>query len=355
MEKIKIDLYISDLLYHYDCVIVPELGGFIGNYAPAKILQAQNIFSPPSKSISFNKDLQVNDGLLANHISERKLIDYKQACEIIHEFVKNTTIGLNNGNKIVIEKVGTLYTDKDGNTRFSPDQTVNYLKESFGLESFRKTFIQRDKEENIHKKIKESIPLNAQTKDKRSKSFWPAAAAIALLAMSGLAYSIYEKPTIPYINYSNFNLFANKAAKFQLRKPTAAEEGISKKDNVWIELDNQHSELVLIDEFSEDNQLIVRTNTSANNFAALDNTLVADKEVSKKKIYHIVGGCFSIYSNAEKLQKNLSSKGFEAEILGKINGLHAVGYKSFATRTEAVEYLTSIKKAENPKAWLLIK
>src|SRR5690606_1975823 len=142
MEKLKIDLYIADLLYQYDCVIVPELGGFVSNYAPARILPVQQKFCPPSKSISFNKNLQGNDGLLSNHISKKKLINYGQACDIIQSYVKDTKEGLNKGDKIVIEKVGTLYTDKDGNTRFSPDTSVNYLKESFGLESFRKQAVQ---------------------------------------------------------------------------------------------------------------------------------------------------------------------------------------------------------------------
>jgi hypothetical protein len=33
----KLDHYISQLLFRYDCVIVPNLGGFVTNYKPATI------------------------------------------------------------------------------------------------------------------------------------------------------------------------------------------------------------------------------------------------------------------------------------------------------------------------------
>ena len=61
--------YINDLLYRYDCVIVPNFGGFITNKVSAKINENTNSIYPPSKKISFNKHLNVNDGLLVNYVA----------------------------------------------------------------------------------------------------------------------------------------------------------------------------------------------------------------------------------------------------------------------------------------------
>ena len=72
----KLEQYISKLLYQYDCVIVPGLGGFVANYKSATIQPVQNTFSPPSKGISFNKNLNNNDGLLANFIAQEETVSF---------------------------------------------------------------------------------------------------------------------------------------------------------------------------------------------------------------------------------------------------------------------------------------
>ena len=43
--------YINDLLYRYDCVIVPNFGGFITNRIGAKVNPFTNNFYPPTKQI----------------------------------------------------------------------------------------------------------------------------------------------------------------------------------------------------------------------------------------------------------------------------------------------------------------
>ena len=65
----KFDKYIKDLLYRYDCVVLPNLGAFIARNVSVKIDESNNIIIPPSKLISFNAKIKENDGLLANHIA----------------------------------------------------------------------------------------------------------------------------------------------------------------------------------------------------------------------------------------------------------------------------------------------
>ena len=59
-----ITAFIRELLFGHDCVIVPGFGGFIGNYTPASIDKSSGTFYPPVKQISFNRNLNHNDGLL---------------------------------------------------------------------------------------------------------------------------------------------------------------------------------------------------------------------------------------------------------------------------------------------------
>ena len=62
--------YLKDLLYRYDCVIVPNFGGFITNNTSAQIHRSTHTFYPPSKQVGFNVNLSYNDGLLANYIAK---------------------------------------------------------------------------------------------------------------------------------------------------------------------------------------------------------------------------------------------------------------------------------------------
>ena len=97
----KLDHYISKLLFRYDCVIVPNLGGFVTNYKPANIHPIKNTFYPPSKGISFNKNLIHNDGLLANAISQENGISYEKALSIIEQGVAKIQQDLKHQNYLV--------------------------------------------------------------------------------------------------------------------------------------------------------------------------------------------------------------------------------------------------------------
>ena len=75
--------YIKDLLYRYDCVIVPDFGGFVTKRISAKINETTHQFFPPSKQLSFNRNLNNNDGLLANYIASVENISFEKASNAI--------------------------------------------------------------------------------------------------------------------------------------------------------------------------------------------------------------------------------------------------------------------------------
>ena len=51
---IELARHIEILLLENDCVIVPELGGFIAHYQPAYYAESDNIYFPPMRTIGFN-------------------------------------------------------------------------------------------------------------------------------------------------------------------------------------------------------------------------------------------------------------------------------------------------------------
>ena len=352
MQNIKIDLYISDLLYSYDCVVIPDFGGFVANYASAKIQPIQHKIAPPSKQISFNKNLKSNDGLLGNHIAEKQSLSYSEANELIKAFVDQSIEGLNKGDKIKIEKVGTLFLDPERNIQFIAEEKNDFLLDSFGLGSMRVQPIVRDgAEERIQKEIKKVIPI-AKKEEKKSRSvFWPAAATLLLLLVGAyflnLQYDVVDTSAVQYSNLFNLD---KEASLFDERKASELtelndkveelklEEGIFKYSisptettNIWV--DNRIEEVE----------------------PKVDNTKVASAIAKQDLKYHVMGGCFSNKRNAERLVKKLINKGYEARLLGQFKNLHAVSFGSFANDGDARALLSKVKSAENKSAWLLAK
>ena len=133
----QLENYISDLLYRYDCVIVPSFGAFLTNSTSAKVHQSTHTFYPPKKVLSFNEQLLSNDGLLANYIAEVEKIPYAVATENILNQVKAMKSYLVEGETIKLENIGELILNTEGKIVFSPSFHINYLTDAFGLSHFK--------------------------------------------------------------------------------------------------------------------------------------------------------------------------------------------------------------------------
>lgn len=125
--------YISDLLFLHDCVIIPDFGGFICNYQSACIDEKNGFIYPPSKTILFNRNLTLNDGLLANWIVCKENISYDKAIKQIEFFCEDLKIRLNQREKIDFGDIGSFYTDRRFHILFEPTGK-NFLVSAFGME-----------------------------------------------------------------------------------------------------------------------------------------------------------------------------------------------------------------------------
>ena len=128
----KFDKYIKNLLYRYDCVVLPNLGAFVARNVSAKIDESNNIITPPSKLISFNAKIKENDGLLANHIAIVENISREKAGKKIHKKILFYNRNLNNGGLVKFKDVGSLSLKNDKYI-FNPSDKINFLSSSFGL------------------------------------------------------------------------------------------------------------------------------------------------------------------------------------------------------------------------------
>lgn len=129
---IDIKNHIGQILYERDSLIIPNLGGFVSTYKSAAIDHVQGIIQPPSKKLSFNKNLIINDGVLINCLQEALNVPLNEAQKAIEDFVARTTEMLDNREIILFPGVGRLYKDYENNVQFLQDNT-NYNTTVYGL------------------------------------------------------------------------------------------------------------------------------------------------------------------------------------------------------------------------------
>ena len=168
----KIDKHISDLLYDHECVIVPDLGGFLSSYVPSKIHPVRHMVLPPSKKIAFNIFLRQNDGLLANHVVQSEHVTYPEALKEIETYVETCHKELADGKKFIVERIGILSKDAETNIQFEPFSNVNYLKDSYGLSPVQYVPIQHnDFEQKVEKQLHDFISLRPSQAQSRPAVF----------------------------------------------------------------------------------------------------------------------------------------------------------------------------------------
>ncbi len=132
----KIEPYIAQLLYRYQCVTVPGFGAFLTEIQSARRNEGTNSFFPPKKRISFNANLKNNDGLLANHIALAEKTSYEYAVSAIQYEVFEWKKALEEKQILVLKNIGDLRLNAENNIVFTPSETTNYLTSSFGLSTF---------------------------------------------------------------------------------------------------------------------------------------------------------------------------------------------------------------------------
>ena len=308
----QLETYISDLLYRYECVIIPDFGAFLTQHQSAKIDEPTNAFYPPKKVLSFNEQIQKNDGLLVHYIADVEKIPFENALRKIQKRIKALKSYLILGETLTFDNIGDIHLSEDGKIQFEPSYHLNYLTDSFGLSHFVSPEVTREALKEEVETIEEAVPLFI-TPEKRKERPYLRYAAIALIAL------------------------------------TIGSLGMSK---YYIDQIESHNELAQEEAYEQlENKIQEATFIIDNPLPAI--TLNVDKQAGK---YHIVAGAFRVEANSFKKVRQLQKLGYKARIIG-INkyGLHEVVYESYENRLEALQALRKIRREHNSAAWLLVK
>ena len=303
----KIEEHISELLFEHDCVIVPDFGGFVCNYAPARIDPVKHLFEPPGKRIIFNKGLTRNDGLLAHHVSGKLKMPYSEALDSIAKEVKRYKDDIQKDKRLTLDNIGLIYLDEKGSLLFQQDNKQNYLADSFGLSAFYHLPVEQAKAENEAK----VIPIHNERKSSRG---YAAAAVITVLVACTFVFTLIGKKN--NMDLSSFNFFAKKEAPQYVFTPS-----------IYKELPKS-----------------VEANAPAVNAAV---------PIPASASFSVIVGSFSIKENADNLINQFNKQSIHLSVIGRNpQGLYMVGYGSFPSHDAATAERDSFRKKFIKDAWI---
>lgn len=314
----QLETYISDLLYRYECVIIPNFGAFLTQSVSAKINDETNTFYPPSKVVSFNEQLKNNDGLLVSYIADVEKTSYESAAEKVEKVTIELKSNLAQGETILLKNIGKIVLTNEGKISFEPSNSSNYLTQAFGLSQFVSPTVTHEVYRKDVEAIEEVIPL-AFTPEK--------------------PISIGSITQRPYLKYVAIALIALTVGGFAASK-------------YYVGQIAQHNQIAQEEANKEIDSKIQEATFIINN-PLPSITLNVTKQSGN---FHIVAGAFRVEENCDKKLSELRDLGYNARKIGANKyGLHQVVYSSYDSRSEAQKELYSIRRNHNRDAWLLVQ
>lgn len=385
-----LDSILGTLLLRNNCVVIPAFGGFVANNVSAKVDVKNGLITPPSKALSFNKNLSNNDGLIINHLASEKKISFDDAHGIISREVQQIKSQLNEGKRIHFHNVGFLYTNTAGKIAFEQDRFFNLLLSSYGLGNVQ--FISEEEEEvetvisspnAVNSKettfiaqtvVLENEAIEAEKKEEPKEIQHPAvaqkstrrllgkiakyAAVAALVPLAFYSFWIPMKTDVlksGIIYLDDFNPFnGGENTKYEpvAKKQILTIDSVHPSSTLSSITDNLSSETpVFAYPLNDDLFIPVRRKEEVvNTIEAKEVTEV----VTAKNSYHAIVGCFSDPTNASDLIAELKAKGFNAYEVDFKGGLHRISAGN-TTKSSEVSTLRDKLESADLNVWILKK
>lgn len=373
----NISVYIKELLYTHDCVILPSFGGFITNYKNAVIDAERSLFLPPSKELGFNSDLKHNDGLLISQYSKKHNCNYIEAKDIVTKFVQKIQIELNAKKTIDFPGVGSFKLNAGAKLLFTPDSNSNFLVDSFGLSSFQFPELGTY---DVTKHIggKNSLFLTTVLTNPFIRK-----SVIAITSAAIITSVIVFNPTLRNSIAHSFNFSGNSEI---IADEYIAPVSDIEQNNNNLEIENVEAAVGLItnkrralnpytrynikdkstnktetkaEVIKEAVKEIAETNIKPVIIAKNKEIVKAEtveKQASSTEKFYIIAGSFGNKINASYLQKRFLDKGYNSIIMEKEKGLFRVAIDVKTDKESATKELIKLKSLYNTLSiWILTK
>jgi cell division septation protein DedD len=378
--------HIDFLLRDNDCVILPGFGGFIAHAVPAYYIKEEHTYYPPSRSISFNAAITMNDGLLAQSYMKSYGVDYARATYMIDMAIDQLRDTLDDEGEATLPHIGVLKQDIYQSLQFIPETAGIASSNHFGLGTFSIQELSQlcqpisetsRKPETVITHTEKTIDLHINKSALRQVVY--TAAVFLLLLMVSMPIGNEKITDIAAIH------FVDAVA------PTATtNEHVYTEPSTDVDMNNtdvvyeEHEDCLLPSTEVAADEMIVTDTTSTSNtieVAAIPSaemptmempvTLETEtaiepeepKEVAEivteptptiSKTYHIIVASLPSLRGANETLDEYVSKGYTDASLVERDNRVRISIKQFTDKDEANSYLKSLREEDTFKnAWLL--
>ena len=160
-----LERHIESLLLHNDCVIVPDLGGFVAHHVDARYNEEEHLFLPPTRMLGFNPQLRMNDSLLVQSFVDTYDISYPEALGRVEQEVAVLRSLLDEQGRCELEGLGVLYKNQDGKLNFSPCDAGILTPSLYALDSFELSPLEQDHSQALESSTAKALVV---TRDENS-------------------------------------------------------------------------------------------------------------------------------------------------------------------------------------------
>lgn len=340
---IELIRHIEALLSEHDCVIVPQFGGFVAHYSAAKWIREEGIYLPPTRTIGFNAQLKINDGLLVQSYMQAYHTDFPDATRRIEKAVKEFTQQLQEEGVMELHGIGTLSYGMDNILKFQPNEDGITTPNLYGLSSFEieelKTIRHSEKEKTITAEKKQTENVY-EIRINRTFLRHTVAAAVAIIAFFFMSTPV-ENTYVETDNYAellSLDLFNPTPQKVKTIKASATATNANSKSTLRPKAVREEK----VDK--------------TGNISSVSKTVSPTITTTKQGKYNIIIASVNNKKDAETIIKKYQKDGYANISILEGDGRTRVSLMSFADKKEAYKKLNEIKQIPAFKdAWLLTK
>ena len=366
--------HIELLLRDNDCVILPGFGGFIAHAVPAYYVSEEHLYYPPSRSISFNTSITMNDGLLAQSYMRSYNVDYAQAVYLIDVAIEKLRDTLDEEGSVTIPRIGTIKQDIHQTVQFVAEPAGISSPLHFGLGTFAISTLAQlqvlpgtevPKKEAIITQTARTIDLHIQKRALRQ--IVSTAAIFLLLLMAALPVGDLKPTDIASLQLTNivsepmacaptdFEVVAIEEAQDEQEAIEIIESGTDIKNTIVPTIEVAEESII------EKTDTVVASGIIVEALAeTITNTPVATTEpeilqpTANTKTYHIIVASLPSKRGADEVIDGYVAKGYQQASLVERDNRVRISLMQFADKDEANNYLKTLRENDAfNNAWIL--
>ncbi|MBQ2858570.1 MAG: SPOR domain-containing protein [Bacteroidaceae bacterium] len=375
---IELARHIEILLLENDCVIVPELGGFIAHHQPSHYEENEGIFLPPTRTVGFNPQLTMNDGLLVQAYMQTHHTDFPDASRMLSKIVGNLKETLYNEGIAEMPGIGTLHYTMYGNYEFHPLENGVLSPDYYGLDAFSMTPLSAEIfEEPVHEEERPIVEFPEKKRELTLNTSWlrhAVAVAIAIILFFTLSVPV-ENTYIDKGNYASlgtdglFNAIRSQSVATSLNTKTIDGKQKSKSSHVVpvVVKVEKVAQTAKVEEAPKTKEISKNVETpkvveaskpkTTPKTAPKVNEAPKTKAVSKvevKKKYHVIVASLATSSDAKRMLQEYKQQGYTGASILESKGRFRIAIDSYEDKSVAYGKLNELKKADAFKnAWML--